>query len=358
VIKHKSWVQNISRLRDESKTRHDLMRLDKNERVTAFPQDFFEQLISDITSDHFTAYPETEQLYEQLAQLHQLTTNNLMLTAGSDAAIRHCFDLFVNPGGEVVVLDPTFAMVDIYCQLYNAKKQAIGYDHQLQLDLERLITVIGPKTELVVIANPNSPTGTLISEGDIASILLKAAHFQVPVLIDEAYYGFCKQTAVSMLEEHENLIVSRTFSKAYGLAGLRIGYLLAQTEIAQLLYRFRPMYEINSVGILAAMKLLDQPGIAESYLSEIEEGRRHLLEYAKVKGLCFRDTQTNFVYIDFGDKKQVVMDELSESRILVRGGLSIEGFETYLRISLGPLTAMQRLTETLRDRVSNKNQGF
>ena len=84
-----------------------------------------------------------------------MTQNNLMLTAGSDTGIRHCFDLFVNPGGEVVVLDPTFAMVNIYCQLYGAQKQTIGYDSQLRLDLERMLAAIGPKTELVIIANPN-----------------------------------------------------------------------------------------------------------------------------------------------------------------------------------------------------------
>ena len=172
MIKHKSWVDGVSRMRGDTQTRHGLIRLDKNERVTAFPKIFFEQLVSELTSDHLTAYPETEGLYERLAQLHDMSTDNIMLTAGSDMAIRHCFDLFVNPGGEVVVLDPTFAMVDIYCQLYGAERQAAGYDNQLRLDFERLHKVIGPKTELIVIANPNSPTGTLISEEDLNKILI------------------------------------------------------------------------------------------------------------------------------------------------------------------------------------------
>jgi histidinol-phosphate aminotransferase len=347
MVRYKQWVKNINRLRGETESRHGLIRLDKNERVTAFPLEFFEQLLSGLTSDHLTAYPEPEKLYKRLAQLHKVTQNNLMLTAGSDTGIRHCFDLFVNPGGEVVVLDPTFAMVNIYCQLYGAQKQAIGYDNQLRLNLERMLAVIGPKTELVIIANPNSPTGTLISQEDLRTILLCAASFQVPVLVDEAYYGFCKQTAVPMLEEHDNLIVSRTFSKIYGLAGLRVGYLLAQTELAQLLYRFRPMYEVNAVGIQAALALLDQPQIIDKYLEETQEGRRHLLEFAKEKGLDFQDTQTNFVYIGLGNKKQVVMDELSKFGILVRGGLPIKGFEAYLRISLGPVAAMKSLTEII-----------
>ena len=319
MVKHKIWVEKVSRVRGEPTTRHGLIRLDKNERVTGFSQEFLEQLMSELTSDHLTAYPEPEILYEQLAQLHNVSSNNLMLTAGSDAGIRHCFDLFVNPGGEVVVLEPTFAMVDIYCQLYGAQKQAVGYDNQLQLDVDRLLESINPKTELVVIANPNSPTGTLISQEDIKTILLKAASFDVPVLVDEAYYGFCKQTAVPMLKEHDNLIVSRTFSKAFGLAGLRMGYLLAQTQVAQLLYRFRPMYEVNAVGIQVALKLLDQPQIVENYLSDTEDGRRHLLDFAQIKRLNFVDTQTNFIHIDFGSKKQKVVEELSKSGILVRG---------------------------------------
>jgi histidinol-phosphate aminotransferase len=348
MIKHKLWVDSVSRLRGDGQTRHGLIRLDKNERVSAFQENFFEQLVSELTSDHLTAYPETEVLYERLAQLHDISTKNIMLTAGSDMAIRHCFDLFVNPGGEVVVLDPTFAMVDIYCQLYGAERQAVGYDNQLRLEFGRLRKVIGPKTELIVIANPNSPTGTLISETELHEILINAAQFQVPVLVDEAYYGFCKQTAVSMLGEHANLIVSRTFSKAYGLAGLRVGYLLAQAEISQLLYRFRPMYEINSMGVLAAIKLLDQPEIVEEYLKETEDGRQCLLKFASKKRLPFRDTQTNFIYIDFGVKKQAVMDEFSKSGVLVRGGLSIEGFETYLRVSLGPVATMKTLVEALQ----------
>lgn len=348
MVRFKSWVANVIRLRGEAQSRHGLIRLDKNERVTPFPKEFLEKLMSDFTSDHLNAYPEPEKLYQKLAQHHNVSPNNFMLTAGSDAGIRHCFELFVNHGGEVVVLDPTFAMVDIYCQLSGARKQSVGYDKDLQLDMDRLLTVIGQKTDLVVIANPNSPTGTLISECDITAILQKAKSFNVPVLIDEAYYGFCKQTAVSMVKEFDNLIVSRTFSKAYGLAGLRVGYLLAQEEVAQLLYRFRPMYEVNSIGVHAAVRLLEQPEIIEKYLKEIEEGRRYLLEYAREEGLSFRDSQTNFVYIDFGDKKQRVVDVLSNAGILVRGGLPIEDFESYLRISLGPENAMQTLVAALR----------
>lgn len=348
VVKHKLWVDSVSRLRGETKTRYDLLRLDKNERVTAFPKDFFEQLISDVTSEHLTAYPETEALYERLAQHHKVDVGNLMLTAGSDMGIRHCFDLFVNPGGEVIVLEPTFAMVDIYCQLYGAQRMAIGYDRQLRLNLERLLAIIGPKTELVVIANPNSPTGTLITEADLSEILIRAALYQVPVLVDEAYYGFCKQTAVPLLETHDNLIVSRTFSKAYGLAGLRIGYLLAHAEITQMLYRFRPMYEVNAIGILAAMRLLEQPYVGEGYLRETEAGRNCLLEFARDRGIDFKDTQTNFVYIDCGNKKQAAMDEFLKSGILVRGGLPIEGFETFLRVSLGPVPAMQTLVAAMQ----------
>lgn len=348
TIKHKQWVDKVSRIRDGLQPRFGMTRLDKNERVTPFPTGFIENLLAGINSEHLAAYPETESLYEKLAEHHKVEVSNLMLTAGSDAGIRHCFDLFVTHGDDVVFLNPTFAMVDVYCRLYGGVKKTIGYDYELNLNLTLLLDAIGSRTSLVIIANPNSPTGTLISEEELKLILQKALRFHVPVLVDEAYFGFCKQTAVTLLSQFENLIVGRTFSKAYGLAGLRVGYLMAGAEVAQLLYRFRPMYEINSIGVLAALQLLDNPQIVEDYLTETEAGRKYLLDFLRTRGLDFRNTSTNFIHIDFRNNKQAALDEFSKSGILIRGGLPIEGYENFLRISIGPISVMKKLSEAMQ----------
>jgi histidinol-phosphate aminotransferase len=348
TIKHKQWVDKVVRVRDGLQVRFGLTRLDKNERVSPFPSEFLQKLLAGISSEHLAAYPETEALYERLAQHHQVEVSNLMITAGSDAGIRHCFELFVDHGDEVVTLDPTFAMVDIYCRLYGGVNKTVGYDKDLNLNLELLLDAIGPKTSLVILANPNSPTGTLISEAKLKVILEKSARFNVPVLIDEAYFGFCKQTAVPLLSEFDNLIIGRTFSKAYGLAGLRVGYLLANAELAQLLYRFRPMYEINSIGVHAAIQMLDNPQLVDDYLEETEAGRQFLLDFLRTRGIDFRDTKTNFVHIDFLNRKKAALEEFDKSGILVRGGLAIDGYENFLRVSIGPVIFMKKVVEAMQ----------
>lgn len=343
MVKHKSWVAGVTRVRGEAATRHGKLRLDKNERATPFPDDFVAFLRTALTSETLAAYPETEQLYAALAAELGLATDNLMLTAGSDGGIRHCFDLFVRPGDEVVVLEPTFAMVDVYCGLFDARRRAVGYDRELRLDLAGLLAAIGPATALVVLANPNSPTGTLIADADLTAILERAAAFDVPVLVDEAYHGFCRYTAMPLLAQHANLIVGRTFSKAYGLAGMRVGYLAAGAELAQLLYRFRPMYEVNALGVLAAMHALRNPQVMADYLAATEAGRTLLLDAMAARGLATRDTHTNFVHVDFGSRKAALAAAFDAAGILVRGGLPIPGYEGYLRISLAPPEAMERV---------------
>lgn len=354
MVKFKSWVKDVHRVRGEFITRHGHLRLDKNERVTPFPDSFLARLKETLDWEAITAYPETEQLYSALATHLGVARDQIVLTAGSDGAIRHSFDLFVTRGDEVIVLEPTFAMVDVYCGLFGANRRAIGYDQKLNLNVRGLIDAINTRTTLVVIANPNSPTGTILTESALIEILEKAEAHGVPVLVDEAYHGFSRFTALPLLIRHPNLIISRTFSKAHGLAGLRVGYVVASPEIAQMLYRFRPMYEVNAIGVLCALEVLAHPEVTEEYLSATEEGRSYLLGEMNRRGIATRDTATNFVHVDFGEKKAAIGDAFGKHGILVRGGLPISGFEGYLRISLGPAAAMAAVVAAIDHTYSGK----
>jgi histidinol-phosphate aminotransferase len=158
--------------------------------------------------------------------------------------------------------------------------------------------------------------------------------------VDEAYYGFCKQTALPLISDYDNLVVCRTFSKSAGFAGSRIGYLMAQKSLAQLLYRFRPMYEANAFGVLAAMEILDHPGIVDAYLEETEKGRIFVKEYLDRMSINYLDTHANFIHVDFGTYREQIADMLAENGILVRGGPGVAGYDSYIRISLGPVESM------------------
>ena len=192
--KNINWIKNIYRIRGPAQTRFNYLRLDKNERVSNIKTSFLKNLLNKIRTEHLTAYPETEKLYDLISSKIKVNKRSIVVTAGSDAAIRTCFDLFVGPKDKIITISPTFAMVDIYAKLYRAKQIKIKYDSKLNLDFKKLLNSINRKIALVIIANPNSPTGTLLGKDEIVKVLKKALKKNTIVLIDEAYFGFTKES--------------------------------------------------------------------------------------------------------------------------------------------------------------------
>lgn len=346
-MKYKRWVDEVYRTRAGSETRLDKVRLDKNERIARFSDEFWNNLITKVKQEHILAYPEVEPLYRKLANFLGVGEENLMLTAGSDFAIKIAFELFANPGDEVIFLDPTFAMVDAYCELYNVKKVKVGFNSNLNPDMEKLESAISEKVSLIIIANPNSPTGTYINNDVLKTVLKKARCFSVPVLIDEAYYGFCPHTAMDLLKYYDNLIITRTFSKTAGLAGLRIGYIVTNPELRSLLYKFRPMYEVNSVAVLFASELLDRWEIVNEYISATTEGKGYLIKELEAFSFKTIDTYTNFIHVDFCINRDKILKGFERDRILIRGGLGVKGFEGYTRITVGNINEMRKMVESI-----------
>lgn len=347
-VKYRKEIEKVWRTSPDEKTRLNKLRLDKNEYISAFSPDFWKDAIGSIDEEMVHAYPEVFPLYERLARFHGLVVENLLLTAGSDAAIRHCYEAFVSSGNRVIYLEPTFAMVTVYGALFGAEMMGVKYDSRLQIDVEKLIAAIDDNTALIIIANPNSPTGSYMTNDVIARITENALRYRVPVLVDEAYYGFCRHSALEIMGRHRNLIVARTFSKVSGMAGLRVGYAVGHPEVINLLTKFRPMYEVNSIGIMFACKMLDNWHIAEEYGRKTIEGRKRFSEFLAGCGLPVIDTETNFLHVDFGVLKEPIVTALAAEGVLVRGMLNIEGLENYTRFTVGPWEVMSRVAEIIR----------
>ena len=348
MIKYKKRIEKVFRLKSFSESRYKKLCLDKNERITRFKKNFFKKFISQISSEKVNSYPEVWILYRSLSKLHNLNTNRFVVTAGIDGAIKSCFELFVSKGNKVIILKPTFAMVDVYCKIAGAKTININYDQKLNLDINYLIKSINQNISLIVIANPNSPTGTLISSINMEKIIKKANTYRVPILVDEAYYGFCNTTVLPLLKKYKNLIISRTFSKAYGLAGLRVGYIISNPKIAKLLFNLKPMYEVNSVGILASTLMLRNSKIHKQYISETKKGLKLLVKYLENNSVSFIKTHANFIYINMGKKINYFYKKLYKDGILTKKGMSINGYNNYIRITLGPPKQIRRIISRLR----------
>lgn len=244
-------------------------------------------------------------------------------------------------------------MVDIYATLWKTNKKIITYADDLSIQVYDITSSISDKTSLVILANPNSPTGNSLPSNSIQQIISRAKQFNVPILIDEAYFGFSDTTAEPFLKDYDNLIIARTFSKAFGLAGLRIGYLYSNESLISKMYKFRPMYEVTSVSLLFADYLLENPGIVTEYIKSTRDGLSYLTGVLDRLGLSYIPTDTNFIHVNFGGKKDSAVKIFEKNSLLVRGGLPFKGYENFLRLTIGPKEQMMILENSLNEIVGS-----
>tara|TARA_B100000029_G_C17607264_1_gene967857 strand:- start:8017 stop:9102 length:1086 start_codon:yes stop_codon:yes gene_type:complete len=352
------FLKNVERFRGIKNTRFNKIRLDANERVSDFPRGFLNKIKRKINSNYLTSYPEVEQIYSLLKKNFGFKKDNYFLTAGSDIAIRHCFELFSRPNSQVICLSPTFGMYDVYCKIFQVKHTKISFDKNLNLHYEYLMRSINKKTSFIIFANPNSPTGTIIEDKKIISILKKAKKNNCFVIIDEAYYGFYKKTFASYINRYKNLIIIRTFSKAYGLAGVRAGYLISNKHLIERLYKLRPMYEINALAVLIIKEVLKNKNEVKKYIRETSIGKKYLIKELKKLKLNFYKTYSNFILVNFlsSSKQKKIYKNLLKNNILVRYPPNIDACQNYLRFTLGPKKYMQILVKNLAKGIKIKNE--
>ena len=347
---HFKHIKKISRYRGIFDTRLNKIRLDANERVSGFERKFLNLIKKKITSTHLIAYPEIEKLYDLFAKRFKLHRENFLITSGSDAGIRHCFELIVKPNKKIISINPTFGMVDVYSKLFMAKQIKVGFDNELKLDFKKLLNSINKTVSMVILANPNSPTGTIINKKNILKILNKAKKNNCFVVVDEAYYGFYNKSVIKLIKRFSNLIVLRTFSKAYGLAGCRAGLVITNRNLSEQLYKFRPMYEINSIAVLMIKEIFKNDKIINKYTRETNLGKKFLIKNLKKMNLKHYPTYTNFILVDFKNShnQKKVFQFLNKKKILVRNPPNIKACKNYIRITLGPTKIMKKLVNSLK----------
>ena len=336
MISPRAHLLNIQRDREWSLRRDRLVRLDRNEQVTPWPEAAQRDILGHLPADVFNGYPDPRPLYERLSRLLGIGMDGLFVTAGSDAAIRRIFETFVEPGDTVVYGDPTYPMYSVYSQLYQARVVQIPYDHTLELPVEQVFLALRDRPRLLAIVNPSQPTGTPLPAATLRRICAAAEHAGTLLIIDEAYYPFYPETALDWSARYSNVIVTRTFSKAAGLAGARVGYLVANPQVVDFIGRTRGSHEVNSIGVAAACYLLDHPELIAARLREIELGRAVLLETANELRLEAPNCVGNFQLIrvpNHGDPAPWLA-ALQERGYLVKGGFTAASVRDCFRVTL------------------------
>src|SRR3954471_4492608 len=202
-------LAGIERLREGGREREGFVALDRNERLSPLPDDVVAELRAAVDSRMLTSYPATDELYDELAAHLGIARERLLLTPGSDGAVRALHHAYVSPGTRTAMVAPSYAMYPIYGEMFGAQPVQVHVDERLAVDPAALLEAIGDDTRLVLLARPNQPTGTLLEEDVLEQVLARAASVRALVVVDEAYHPFSGTTVLPWVERHRNLVVLR-----------------------------------------------------------------------------------------------------------------------------------------------------
>jgi len=344
MIEASKRLRRVKRIFDPYKERRHLVRLDRNEDPAGWDEEHFTGWLKTLTPYDLAAYADSTVLADKLAGWLGVNRDGVYITAGSDAGIKNIFETFVDPGDKVLVQTPSWAMYEVYANVYQARLEKLAYDEEIHFDFDELIQQISTTNlRMVLLANPNQPTGTLFTEEQVEAILEVAEARDILVVMDEAYHLFTPRTALDHLGARKNLIITRTFSKAFGLAGLRIGYCISCPDRISDLMLLRPVTDANSLALSCASYALDNIDWINARIADMLEGRAYLLSTMQESGLACFPSATNFLlvrYPDFETGKRVVEQCLAAGYSL-KGPFTFPPLENCIRISIGTLALME-----------------
>ena len=283
-------------------------------------------------------YPNGSGYYlkKALAEKLELEDSRIILGNGSDEIVSLITRVFLQKGEETIMGDPSFLMYGIDTQLSQARVISIPLN-DFRLDLSAMAKAISPKTKLIFISNPNNPTGTIVKKDEVKSFL-KEIPSRILVIFDEAYSEYVEDKdypqTIDLIDGENNVIVLRTFSKIYGLAGLRIGYGIAKSEIMEILNRARPPFNVNSLAQVAALASLKDKNQITRSRKLVKEGKKFLYSHLKRLKLSFIPTEANFILIKIGEKTSDVEKRLLKEGIIVRR-MGAYNLSDCIRVTIG-----------------------
>lgn len=343
MIEPRPEITTVVRVADRVEAREEFVCLDKNERVDPFPEAVTREMLACLSPRDFSQYPVLEPFYEEVAAWLKVPRDWLLLAGGSDPAIRHVYEVYGRPGAVGVVLHPTFAMYDVYARLYAIRLRRLEYDRELRLSANQVIAALDDDVRLVLLANPNAPTGTAFTVEELGRITEAAARRGALVLVDEAYCYFYEPTALDLVARYTNLVVTRTFSKAGGLAGARLGFLVSQPRNIDFLNRVKPMYEINGVAMRLGQYLIRHEHLLWDYARSANEGRGFLAKAFAELGLKVFTSQANFLVArpPAGVDIRKLVAALRERGYLIKGPFGDPPLTDCLRVTTASVPIME-----------------
>jgi histidinol-phosphate aminotransferase len=320
------------------------VRLDFNENTSGCSPAVLRALAK-LKPTQYAMYPEYAAPTKSLAGYFNVRPEELLLANGGDDALRVFFDTFVDAGTGVLICEPTFPMYRYYAEISGALIDALRYDGEMEFPLVHAIAALARKPRVLFIANPNNPTGTLLPREYIQKILEAAT--DTAVVIDEAYAEFSGVTVIPWIREYPHLFIARTFSKAAGLAALRLGAVIACEESLSLVRRAVPPFPVNIAALVAAEAAVRDRETIKRYVWSVLRQRDLLAHHLTGLGVKTFPSAGNFLLADFGTDGPALFAKLEKQNILLRDR-SKEIGPGFVRISIGTEAEMRRLLTAIR----------
>jgi len=322
----------------------DSLRLDFNENTLACSPKV-QDVLARISAKALTRYPEREPVEAMVAGHLGLQPEQVALTNGVDEAIHVLFETFLGTGDELLFPVPTYTMYEVYASATDARTITVQATDDLQFPFERLMAAITPRTKIIAIANPNSPSGSIATREQILEIARAAPN--AVILVDEAYFHFHGETVIDLIGDVLNLVVARTFSKAYGLAGLRLGLLAGSAEVIRWVRRVLSPYSVNSLALACLPPALEDVSYLDWYVSEVLAARREFEGILDLIGLRHWPSRANFVLVDIGTRHAEFTQLMRAGGVLVRDRSNDPGCDGRVRITIGTRQQMQQAATAL-----------
>ncbi|HEV2196253.1 MAG TPA: histidinol-phosphate transaminase [Candidatus Acidoferrum sp.] len=320
------------------------LRLDFNEN-TAGCSPAARRALAKLTPQLLSMYPEYERGTHRLARHFKVAPEELLLTNGGDDALRLFFDAFVDAGSAALICEPTFPMYCYWGEVAGAKIESHRYSSSMEFPLNGVLQSLALRPRVLFVCNPNNPTGTLLQMETIETILKAATH--TAVIVDEAYAEFCGLTVIPWIKEYPQLFVVRTFSKAAGLAGLRLGAVIACADSVAILRRVTAPFPVNVAALAAAEAAVNDSKTMKLYVKNILRTRAWFeKELHKLKIKAY-PSAGNFLLADFGPGGSEMCSQLNKHGILLRDRSKDIG-PGHVRVTIGTQREMERLLKFIK----------
>ena len=340
-------IERLYRIFDQNE-RKDYLRLDLNENPGGLPEAFIKDVLKDVTPQFVAQYPETLHFTEVLAEHLHTDISHLCLVNGSSEGIRYIIQAFTSEHGRIVGVVPSYFMFQIYSEMYGKEFVKVPYNKDLTMSVENIIAEMTEETELLILLNPNNPMGNVYTKEEFEKILFCAQEKQITVLVDEAYHYFYPETFIEYALHGEHVLVTRTFSKLFSLAGCRLGYVVGWPEGVKLVQKLCTPHNTNAFAMKFAEAILTTPGVLDSLINNYHAGRQYLTEQLDANGYRHKGEAGNFLFIQPHTNAEVIVDRMKkEKRILIKVYENVGVLGNCLRVTIGEKQYMEQFINAL-----------